>query len=124
MRAVEVIPISPKLFTPVKPERLELLELAYEVFLKCKIVNSQSVFSTFVLKMKPSYYSCMRARNRKPNQIVFDRILNAAKFYHRALELNKHFNKPYAERLNQTHEDLDTLINTIEAEVTLNNVCM
>ena len=117
MRAIEVTPQPPKLFVPKKPDSLALLELAYEVFIKTRIISSQSEFSTFVLKKKPSYYSCMRARNRSPNQLVFQRILNIAKFYHRGLELNKHFNKPYAEKLNKTHRRLEALINTLEADL-------
>lgn len=117
MRAVEVAPTPPKLFVPAKPANLQLLELSYEIFLKTRIVDNQSEFSTHVLKMKPSYFSCMRTRNRSPKKAVILRILNAARFYHGALELNKHFGKPEAETLNKTHRHLEGLINTIEMEV-------
>lgn len=114
MRAIEITSISPKLFIPVKSERLELLELAYTVFSEAKIIKSQGEFSRTVLRMKPSYYSCMRARNRSPNTYIFERILHVARFYHRGIELNKHFNKPHAVSLNKAHTRLEALINTIE----------
>ena len=117
MRAIEVQSAPPKLFVPAKPANLQLLELSYEIFLKTRIVDSQSEFSTHVLKMKPSYFSCMRARNRSPKKAVILRILNAARFYHAALELNKYFGKPEAKTLNKTHRNLEGLINTIESEL-------
>lgn len=121
MRAIEIQPALPKLYGQEKPANLQLLELSYEIFLKTRIVDNQSEFSTHVLKMKPSYYSCMRARNRSPKTTVILRILNAARFYHGALVLNKHFSNPEAKALRKAHRYLEGLINTIAAELCSKN---
>lgn len=121
MRATEIQPAPHKLYVHEKHANLQLLELSYEIFIKTRIVKNQSEFSTHVLKMKPSYYSCMRARSRSPKTTVILRILNAAKFYHGALELNKHFSNPEAKALRKAHRHLEGLINTIEAEMSLKN---
>ena len=104
---------------PLPPIKFTTLETAYLVFLNAKIINSQAEFSTRILGMKPSYYSCMKARGRIPTRGVLERLLNHTKQLLASFEDNPHLGKSHAFHLNQAHQRLTKLAGRIEEELLL-----
>lgn len=93
---------------------LYVLNLAYFVYHKIKLVKDQHQFSVRVIGKAPSYLSCMKARNRTPSQYVMERLLKNAKYHASSIATNKHFGAEYAIQLNNAHKQLQALIHAIE----------
>lgn len=96
---------------------LTLLELAFRIYFEEGLVKSQQEFSTRILGMGPSYFSCMRARKRTPASAVLERLLKQTRLFLVSCERNPYFGKTYSIRLNQTYDRLDGLADTLEDEL-------
>ncbi|MEP3199155.1 MAG: DUF6626 family protein [Lentilitoribacter sp.] len=117
-------------FNQVKPvlanqddNYLYVLNLAYFVYHKVKLVKDQHQFSVRVLGKAPSYLSCMKARNRTPSQYVMERLLKDAKYQASSIASNNHFGAEYATQLNNTHKQLQALIHAIEQSLFVDDEC-
>lgn len=112
--------VQPKISSPIysfhtdqTDSYLYVLNLAYFVYHKVKLVKDQHQFSVRVLGKAPSYLSCMKARNRTPSRHVMERLLKDAKYQATSIATNNHFGEDYATQLNNTHKQLQALVNAI-----------
>lgn len=96
-----------------------ILQMAFRIFLQEKIVRTQQEFSTLILDMKPSYYSCMRARKREASYAVLKKLLRQIRLFLFSCKRNPYFGEPRAKRLNRTHDRLDALANTVSEAILL-----
>lgn len=103
---------------------LYVLNLAYFVYHKVKLVRDQHQFSVRVLGKTPSYLSCMKARNRTPSRHVMERLLKDAKYQATSIATNNHFGAEYATQLNKTHKQLQALIHAIEQTLFVDGECV
>lgn len=102
---------------------LYVLNLAYFVYHKVKLVKDQHQFSVRVLGKAPSYLSCMKARNRTPSRHVMERLLKDAKYQASSIAVNNHFGAEYATQLNNTHKQLQALAHAIEQTLFVDGEC-
>ena len=102
---------------------LYVLNLAYFVYHKVKLVKDQHQFSVRVLGKAPSYLSCMKARNRTPSRHVMERLLKDAKYQASSIVSNNHFGAEYATQLNKTHKQLEALVHAIEQTLFVDREC-
>lgn len=96
---------------------IELLDIAYKVYLDLGLIKGQQEFSVRIAGKAPSYLSCMKSRGRTPNRIVLVTVLNDARLLRDGIETNKHFGHDYAETLNGAHRKLVALVNTMEEQL-------
>ena len=96
-----------------------ILRDAYHLYRRNNITKSQSVFSERILGMKPSYYSCMLARNRRPSRRVLETLLNVTKTIMGTFIGSPHFRQPYAVNLNRAYDELQQLVERINVELSL-----
>jgi hypothetical protein len=102
---------------------LYILNLAYFVYHKVKLVKDQHQFSVRVLRKAPSYLSCMKARNRTPSIHVMERLLKETKYQASSIASNNHFGAEYATQLNKTHKQLQALVHAIEQTLYVDGEC-
>ncbi|WP_162652129.1 DUF6626 family protein [Lentilitoribacter sp. Alg239-R112] len=100
-----------------------VLNLAYFVYHKVKLVKDQHQFSVRVLGKAPSYLSCMKARNRTPSRHVMERLLKDAKYQTSSIASNNHFGAEYSIQLNNTHKQLQALVHAIEQTLFVDEEC-
>ena len=122
--------VQPKISNPIYPlltnqtdSYLYVLNLAYFVYHKVKLVKDQHQFSVRVLGKAPSYLSCMKARNRTPSRHVMERLLKDAKYQASSIVSNNHFGAEYATQLNKTHKQLEALVHAIEQTLFVDREC-
>ena len=96
-----------------------ILQDAFHVYRRNNLVRSQAVFSRRILGRRPSYYSCMVSRGRRPSPIVLDTLQSVTKTILATFLGNPHFGKPYAMNLNQAYEELQQLVGRISIELLL-----
>lgn len=127
MRYGEVQPKIPnppnQLFAKKDDGYLYVLNLAYFVYHKFKLVKDQHQFSVRVLGKAPSYLSCMKARNRTPSIHVMERLLKDAKYQASSIASNNHFGAQYATQLNNTHKQLQALVHAVEQSLFVDQEC-
>ena len=102
---------------------LYVLNLAYFVYHKVKLVKDQHQFSVRVLGKAPSYLSCMKARNRTPSRHVIERLIKDAKYQTSSIATNSHFGAAYATQLNNAHKQLQALVHAIEQTLFVDQEC-
>jgi glucose-6-phosphate isomerase len=64
----------------------------------------------------------MITRNRKPSRKVLETLLSVTKTIIATFIGNPHLHKPYAQRLNTAHKELEELISVLAVEMELENV--
>jgi len=94
-----------------------ILQDAFHVYRRNNLVRSQTAFSHRILGRKPSYYSCMVTRGRKPSLRVLETLQMVTKTIMATFLGNPHFGKSYAENLNQAYEELQQLVERIGVEL-------
>lgn len=114
-------PVQP--YTDQTDSYLYVLNLAYFVYHKIKLVKDQHQFSVRVLGKAPSYLSCMKARNRTPSRHVMERLLKDAKYQTSSIATNNHFGAAYAIQLNNAHKQLQALVHAIEQTLFVDQEC-
>lgn len=94
-----------------------ILRDAFHLYRRNNITKSQTAFSRRILGMKPSYYSCMLARNRQPSRRVLETLLSVTKTIMGTFLGNPHFRQPYAVNLNHAYDELQQLVERINVEL-------
>lgn len=94
-----------------------ILQDAFHVYRRNNLVRSQTAFSHRILGCKPSYYSCMVTRDRKPSLRVLETLQMVTKTIMATFLGNPHFGQPYAENLNQAYEELQELVERVGVEL-------
>ncbi len=94
-----------------------ILQDAFHLYRRNNITRSQAAFSRRILGMKPSYYSCMLARNRQPSRRVLETLRSVTKTIMSTFLGNPHFRQPYAAHLNQAYDDLEQLVERLNVEL-------
>ena len=96
-----------------------ILQHAFHLYRRNNLTRSQQAFSHRILGMKPSYYSCMVTRDRQPSKRVLETLLMVTKTILGTFLGNPHFRQPYAENLNQAYEELESLVERVNVEITI-----
>jgi hypothetical protein len=96
-----------------------ILEQAFKTYKQTHIVKSQTAFSVNILGMKPSYYSCMASRRRRPPHRVLITLRDVTKTIMATFLGNPHFGKDYAVNLNSAYHELELLLDMINVELSL-----
>jgi hypothetical protein len=94
-----------------------ILQDAFHLYRRSNLTRSQKSFSSSILGMKPSYYSCMVTRNRQPSQRVLETLRMVTKTIMATFLGNPHFGQPYAENLNDAYEELQQLVERVNIEL-------
>ena len=99
-----------------------ILQDAFHLYRRNNLVRSQAAFSRRVLGRRPSYYSCMVARGRRPSLRVLETLQSVTKTIMATFLGNPHLGKPYAENLNRAYEELGQLVEQISVELSFPQV--
>ncbi len=94
-----------------------ILQDAFHLYRRNNLVRSQAAFSRRVLGRRPSYYSCMVARGRRPSLRVLETLQLVTKTIIATFLDNPHLGKPYAENLNRAYEEPGQLVERISIEL-------
>lgn len=90
---------------------------AFTVYRRINMVRSQEAFSRDILGMKPSYYSCMVSRQRKPSPRVLETLISVTTTVMGTFLGNPHFRQPHAPSLNNAYNELDELVKKVRLEI-------
>ena len=94
-----------------------ILRDAFHLYRRNNLTVSQTAFSRKILGMKPSYLSCMVARNRQPSRRVLETLMTVTKTILATFLGNPHFRQAYAVNLNQAYDQLEHLVERINVEL-------